>query len=230
MNRQEYIFDLRSRLTSLPENEINEAMRYYSEFFDDAGVENEQDVIEKLGSPSVVAAQILMECSQKALSTNVINTGATDNQLKENNFNSNNNYKPQQEYKAPKSNPTSSTILKIVLIILALPIALPLGFAFLAVVFAISLTIFALLASITIAGFALLLSGVLLFAIGVINLFIAPGKAVLALGVSLLLVGFGTLITILFVNLLVLTFKGLIKLLNKIFNKGGSKRCENSTK
>jgi uncharacterized membrane protein len=58
MNRHEFIAELKKKLRKLPFDEIKEAVDYYEQYFDDAGDENEQAVLEELGSPSRVASQI----------------------------------------------------------------------------------------------------------------------------------------------------------------------------
>ncbi len=54
MDRESYLKKLRGKLRRLPAHELNAALVYYEEYFDEAGVENEQQVIQQLGSPSVV--------------------------------------------------------------------------------------------------------------------------------------------------------------------------------
>ena len=61
MNRNEYMAALRQALAGLPDEERASALRYYEEYFDDAGPENEQRVITDLGAPDKVAAQILAD-------------------------------------------------------------------------------------------------------------------------------------------------------------------------
>ena len=58
MNRAEYMRELERLLQNIPENERVEALTYYEEYFNDAGVENEQQVIAELGAPSRVADNI----------------------------------------------------------------------------------------------------------------------------------------------------------------------------
>ena len=58
MNRIEYMTELAALLQDVPVEERREAMKYYNDYFDDAGEENEQRVIEELGSPEKVAATI----------------------------------------------------------------------------------------------------------------------------------------------------------------------------
>lgn len=58
MNRAQFMKRLSELLSDIPEDERNEALDYYESYFDDAGVENEAQVIQKLGSPGKVAAII----------------------------------------------------------------------------------------------------------------------------------------------------------------------------
>lgn len=59
MTRNEFLDTLRSRLSSLPAEEAETALRYYEEYLDEA--EDEENAISKLGSPEQIAARILAE-------------------------------------------------------------------------------------------------------------------------------------------------------------------------
>lgn len=61
MNAYEYLQALRAALAVLPDDEINSAMRYYEDYFLDAGDENAAQVIEQLGPPEQVAEAILRD-------------------------------------------------------------------------------------------------------------------------------------------------------------------------
>ena len=58
MNRQDFMNQLAAELSKLPKEEVQAAMEYYSEYFDEAGPEREQQAIKDLGSPSKIATQI----------------------------------------------------------------------------------------------------------------------------------------------------------------------------
>ena len=58
MNRAEFMRQLESLLQSIPAAEREEAIQYYNDYFDDAGNDNEQEVIEALGNPARVAENI----------------------------------------------------------------------------------------------------------------------------------------------------------------------------
>lgn len=55
MNKGEYLSALASELQGLTEAERQEALFYYEQYFEDAGIEKEQEVIEELGSPKELA-------------------------------------------------------------------------------------------------------------------------------------------------------------------------------
>ncbi len=58
MNRVDFMNQLERLLQSIAPGEREEALQYYNDYFDDAGKENEQEVIEALGNPARVAENI----------------------------------------------------------------------------------------------------------------------------------------------------------------------------
>lgn len=73
MNRVEFMRQLESLLQSISRTEREEALQYYNDYFDDAGVENEQEVIEALGNPARVAETI-----RRDLAVNGMSAGGND--------------------------------------------------------------------------------------------------------------------------------------------------------
>ncbi|WP_188207750.1 DUF1700 domain-containing protein [Alkalibacillus aidingensis] len=67
MNKVEYLNELKSRLSSLPEQERDEILYDYEEHFEVAlrDGKTELDIINELGSPNKVAHEILMEFSEE---------------------------------------------------------------------------------------------------------------------------------------------------------------------
>lgn len=61
MRRYEYLYRLEQELMGMPEAERRAAMRFYEDYFADAGDENEQQVIEELGTPKELAKKLLSE-------------------------------------------------------------------------------------------------------------------------------------------------------------------------
>ena len=58
MNREEYLKRLSFLLKDLPKEEIEDAIAYYEDYFEEAGEEKEEQVIKKLGSPEKIAKMI----------------------------------------------------------------------------------------------------------------------------------------------------------------------------
>jgi hypothetical protein len=58
VNKKDFMKELKTLLWELPEDEKQDALKYYLDYFEDAGVENEESVLREIGSPVKVAAQI----------------------------------------------------------------------------------------------------------------------------------------------------------------------------
>ena len=59
MTRTEYLTQLELYLKKLPQADQIEAMDYFRELFDDAGVEGEEELIASLGTPKEAAHEVL---------------------------------------------------------------------------------------------------------------------------------------------------------------------------
>ncbi len=59
MNREEYMKCLTHRLRRLPKEDFDKAISYYTEYFEEAGPENEAQAIHDLGSPELAADQLI---------------------------------------------------------------------------------------------------------------------------------------------------------------------------
>lgn len=65
MDKKEYLVRLGAGLSRLPKSEKENVIAYYTEYFEDAGAEYEQAVIEELGDPKEVAGRVLAEMAIK---------------------------------------------------------------------------------------------------------------------------------------------------------------------
>ena len=61
MNRDEYMKRLEYRLRRLPKEDYDKAVSYFTEYFEEAGPDNESQAIEDLGSPEMAADQIIRD-------------------------------------------------------------------------------------------------------------------------------------------------------------------------
>ena len=195
MNRNEYMAALRRALSVLPEEERASALRYYEEYFDDAGPENEQRVIADLGAPEKVAEQILADYREL---TAVPHQGAGGTAAKPN----------HRRRGVPPW-------LLVVLVLLAIPVGVPLigGLAIGAVGTVAGLLIAAVavvLAFVVVLPLTLLVAGVALCGFS-FALWGAPASAVTTLGCGLALFALGVLVTLLIIKLCTLFVPPLVR-------------------
>ena len=61
MSKIDFMKELESLLSDIPSDEKEEALQYYTDYFEDAGEENEEAIIRELGSPARVASIIKAE-------------------------------------------------------------------------------------------------------------------------------------------------------------------------
>lgn len=69
MSKEEYLQSLQKNLIRMSTEEKEDAVRYYREYFDEAGPENEQKVIDELGSPVMLARKLSAECAVREENT-----------------------------------------------------------------------------------------------------------------------------------------------------------------
>lgn len=205
MNRDEYIKQLRIRLSSLDQEEINSAISFYEEYFDEAGVENEQKVMEEMGNPTKLAAQIKAESIIK----NYNNPSQTM-------------YKPHNDISSKDS---MKKIWIIVLGILASPIALPLGLALVILLFSLALVIlcFIFVAFLLVVCFVIV--AIVCFIKAIFISVPSPENALLNFGVAITSIGISILGFIGFVSLKKIIWPKMLETVTRIYekmkNKGG---------
>ena len=61
MTKDQFLSELERKLKHLPADERADAVEFYREYFEEAGVENEQRVIAELKSPSHIASKSLQK-------------------------------------------------------------------------------------------------------------------------------------------------------------------------
>lgn len=117
MSRWEFMSRLEKLLLYVPIQEREEALQYYNDYFEDAGPENEQEVIASLGSPEKVAENIKRDIHQS-------NYGAEPDRVEQGKEMV--EYHPQPEIiEEPMKNMPKSNMpgwLKIVILVCAAPI------------------------------------------------------------------------------------------------------------
>lgn len=211
MNRIEFMSRLGEMLQDISAEEKQEAIQFYNDYFDDAGLENEMHVITELGSPEKVAATIKVDLSgQNEKSSEYSETGYTDTRFEEKETPANRNANSSQE-KTPKTNNALKIILIIAIIVIGGPIVLPVAFGILAAILGIAVAIITVFISLIIAAICIMIAGIIVFCVGLTQIIGALPVAVLLAGVGMLLFALGMAGTVLMIKATVITFSAMIR-------------------
>lgn len=230
MNRIEFMTELAALLQDIPEYERVDAMKYYNDYFDDAGEENEQEVIAELESPQKVAANIKADLGgQMADAGEYTETGYQDTRFDDREMPAGREIPEQEngnEYHYQdnstsyvqaenKSQPRTSKALKIILIIAILvaaaPVLIPVAIGIAAVILGGLAAIFSVFIAIVVTFAAIAIVGVILVFSGIVSLIpeIAVGLALL--GTGLILTVIGIIGTTAGVRLCMIAFPGIVR-------------------
>lgn len=131
MTKYEFLGDLSRLLSDLPQEEREEAMQYYEDYFADAGREKEQDIIRELESPEKVAEKIKgnerknVEYGEQAEARQAVSAARPGNNT--------------------TSEDTSNKILKVILAIVLIIVASPIIFSVIAAIGGILVSIIAVI-------------------------------------------------------------------------------------
>ena len=118
MNKEKYLSELRSRLSMLPDEEREAAIKYYEEYFIDAGPEKEEQVIHELGSIDEVVKTILKENGVEQNEENEVKQGTVTNSVS-----------------SEKQNNRVGWLILIIILIFFLPVIFPLLISVIAICF-----------------------------------------------------------------------------------------------
>ena len=196
MNRAEFMTELERHLAGITIDEINDAMAYYNEYFDEAGPENEARVIEELISPARVAAQIKAESAFRGLDS---------------------------KESPPPIKKGFSAIWFVLLGILALPLALPLVLGAFGVLVALIVAAFGVVISLVAVEVATFVAGFVSIVVGSFTIPVHLPTGLFYLGVGLLIVGFSLLVGVLVYLLTKGLVYFIAWVMNNILRKGRDK-------
>lgn len=227
MNRIEFMTELAALLQDVPVEERREAMKYYNDYFDDAGEENEQRVIEELESPVKVAATIKADLEGASRDYGeYTENGYSDTRFeykempagrdcqKESGSSRNGGsqgYGYQTNEEPPRTNGLLKILLIILLIIVGAPIIIPLAIVAVILVCVCAFTILIVFASLVIGSVAVAFAGVCVFIAGLVSLIpeIAVGLALI--GTGLILAVLGTIGTVVSVRICWIVLPGVVR-------------------
>ncbi|NLL93193.1 MAG: DUF1700 domain-containing protein [Clostridiales bacterium] len=190
MSKYEYLNILQERLRVLPEEERTSVLQYYTEYFEDAGIDNEDRVVSELGDVNILADKIIKEsgiCEDtfgKNYAPNMnmnVNTGYAQGQP-EANYTQNQNFTQDQNYTQNQSFTQKTGMSTGVLI--AIIATAPLWFSLIVAMFGVIVGFGA-------AGISLIISGVAVIGIGIARLFVEAITGTFLVGIGLIVFALG---------------------------------------
>lgn len=196
MNKEAFIRRLRELLAGLPQNEATEAIQYYEDYFADAGAENEAKVIEELGSPEKVAANIRADLGMEEAGNDHAGNGPSGGMYSGSSRpGSGGDYHDSDAGNAQSGGSYADppkekhTALWIVLAICTCYIWIPLLFVALILVFVVIIVACALSFAFGVTAFALGVAAIAMIGVGIVRMFISPAGGLVLLGGALVAAG-----------------------------------------
>lgn len=218
MNRVDFMKQLESLLQNISPSEREEALQYYNDYFDDAGDENEQSVIEALGNPAKVAENIKRDLYGSGYGDNTYQRSPVGERAMV-------QYQ-QQTAEPPKQESKMSTgmiVLIVILCVLASPVLLGVGSGVLGTLFGLIVTWFSLIFAFGAIAVSLIVVMIVLIIVGVMCLFQSPFVGVAVVGTGMILGGLGILFLMLTVAMAGIATpaicRGIVTLCKKLFGK-----------
>lgn len=225
MSRQEFMTQLESLLMGISEEERNEALNYYENYFEDAGQENEAQVIEELGSPEKIAVQIKADLKGDNTDCGEFTEyGYTDERYEEKESPA---CRDAAKDTAERSTPGTSRWMKVLLVVLILIVAVPSVVPILVTVAAVLLGLLCatigLFAGLVIGALAVTFAGMVIVLVGIMKLLAITPSALLTVGMGLLIVVLGLIATAVTVKLCLIIypaiFRGIVAICRKPFHR-----------
>lgn len=235
MNREQFIAQLARLLQDLPPAERQEAIRYYQEYFDDAGEENEDAVIQELGSPGKVAASIKANLQYGgstfgANDTDMENTG-TESQTKD--ADGWQNSSTQSPYAMQARKPKRGVggwALLIIILVFASPVLLGVGGGALSIFIGILATVFALWISFFAVAIGMIGGGIAVLIKGILHVISSPAAGLVSMGGGLICIALGILCAVFFLwftfQLCPRVLRTTLNFISRIVHKGKEARAE----
>lgn len=206
MTRQEYMEQLKKYLKRLPKEDYENAIEYFSEYFDEAGPQKEQQVMKELGEPKEAARELLLNLLQESVENDqdIVEEKAA--------------VQPEAASGGKKRSP-GKIILLAILVLCASPVSLALLVGVLAVLLAVVVTATAVIFSIGITGIAAIAGGIVTIGVGVSLILKSAAAACMMVGGGFLMTGLGILAGLLTVYICKWCANGIGRLVNRFVRK-----------
>lgn len=206
MTKLEFLTELEAGLQRVPQEERENAVNYYTEYFEDAGPENEAAVLEELGDPAKIAQKIAAE----SMVRDIVAVPTWRER------------KQQQNNSRPKEKKGLSAVWIAILAIFVSPIAFPVAIVLVAVAFALVVAALAVVFAFFAVAIAFVAAGIfcVVLGFGVLTAHFLTG--VCAIGTGIALSGLGLLLFLPLIALARALFQAIARLISRWVMKGGA--------
>lgn len=238
MNRLEFMTELTTLLQDMPAEEREEALQYYNDYFEDAGMDRENEVIQELESPKRVADMLHADFGvQNEENCEYRETGYADTRFESyehpatkephrrgrgQTYSYSNEHTEVAERK-PWTNKWLKLILIILIICIGAPVLIPITIGILGALFGIIVAAVAAVAGILIAGVAIVVAGVLVLFAAVPKAFVSVPAAFAYAGIGFLMIAIGAVIAAftwwIAWKIIPPVVRGIVSLCKRIFSK-----------
>lgn len=227
MNRVEFMAELERLLSAMPEEERQAAVRYYADYFADAGEANEAEVIRELGSPEKVAESIKADYygtefnesdyehkdymekygqrSSDERDNGRENSGAGTGQSGAENKGG------STAENTGNSRPWTSNALKLILIIAIAIILWPVTLGIALTVFGVVVAVVCFFAVLVIAAVSIMIAGGVTVIVGLVAAIAVPPAALVTVGIGILLFVFGLIAAVGAVKLCIIVYPAMLR-------------------
>ncbi len=232
MNRVDFLEQLERLLSDIPESDRLDALAYYNDYFDEAGAENEVQVIRELGSPEKVATTIKTDLNSSGNAE--AKYGEHGYEVGRDGVNINTPARQEEVPQKQKKKRDFPLALIIILVIFASPLLVGVGGgafgiilgvlgALFGIIVSVTVTVFAVAIAMLACGIACVVAGTVLIVVGLMRAVISGVEGLVLVGVGGITFALGVLFTILFVwcafKWLPALFRWTIDLIQRLFSR-----------
>ena len=199
MNTNEYIKNLSYHLRKMPAQEREDAISYYREYLEDAGIQTEEEAVSIFGPAPQLAAGIKADSAMRDFDEG-----------------------------APKVKKGISAVWLAILGVFAIPVGVPLAIAAFVIIIAILIVIFSVIISFFAVAISFIAGGAASIILGFWVITSGPMTTLFLIGSGLVLMALGYFIWIFMVWLSKVSLKGIATLFNRIrYGKENRKKKNN---
>lgn len=232
MSKKEFMEELELLLGELPKEEKEEAIQYYESYFEEAGEDQEQIVLDELGSAGRIAAQIIRDYRAENGSGMYTEKGYQTQEPEKQSPVRYSSEEKKEEQSAEETKKSGVYVTKkglsggaLVAVIIIAVLTFPIWISILGVAFGLLMAFFGASIGIVVGfglgGIGTLICGVIFFALGLANVFTTPLAGAVVMAISLLLAGVGFLMIAVaggMIQLAIWIINGIVNLCSRLFH------------